>query len=326
MSDNATDSVPSVEETTKPSAKGLTMDQAAEKFKGLFGPKSEEKAEPAGESQDETPAEGDEQAEDDPLAQEEQAEQPSYKVRVDGEEMDVPLDELLRGYSRTADYTRKTQAVAEQRKTLEAELEQARAERNQYEQALQWAKGQLESQKQDEPDWERLLNEDPIEYVKRKEAWRDRKEQLAAVQAEQRRIQEQKQQEFAVALQKKVEEESRKLNDLIPDWRDSKKAEADKARLLEYGLKLGFTQQELTQVYDHRAVLMLHKARLYDELMAKGKQKLSEAPVKSPATARPGSPANRQVNKELDSARSRLKTSGRVTDAQAVLERMFASR
>jgi hypothetical protein len=38
------------------------------------------------------------------------------RVRADGEDLDVPLSEVLAGYSRTADYTRKTQALAEQQR------------------------------------------------------------------------------------------------------------------------------------------------------------------------------------------------------------------
>src|SRR6056297_3425891 len=50
----------------------------------------------------------------------------TYTVRVDGEEVEVSLDELLSGYSRTQDYTRKTMALADQRKSLESELNQIR--------------------------------------------------------------------------------------------------------------------------------------------------------------------------------------------------------
>jgi len=41
------------------------------------------------------------------------------KVVVDGEEIEVPVAELLGGYSRTADYTRKSQQLAAQRQELQ---------------------------------------------------------------------------------------------------------------------------------------------------------------------------------------------------------------
>ena len=49
------------------------------------------------------------------------------RVRVDGEELEVPLREALQGYSRTADYTRKTQALAQQRQSNEYALALQRA-------------------------------------------------------------------------------------------------------------------------------------------------------------------------------------------------------
>jgi hypothetical protein len=42
------------------------------------------------------------------------------KVKVDGAEDDVTVDELIKGYQRQSDYTRKTQELAQQRQELEA--------------------------------------------------------------------------------------------------------------------------------------------------------------------------------------------------------------
>ena len=41
------------------------------------------------------------------------------KVKVDGQELDVPVKEALSGYQRQADYTRKTQELAAQRESLQ---------------------------------------------------------------------------------------------------------------------------------------------------------------------------------------------------------------
>lgn len=49
------------------------------------------------------------------------------RVKVDGEEHEVPLSEALQGYSRTADYTRKTQELAAQRQQAEYALTLQRA-------------------------------------------------------------------------------------------------------------------------------------------------------------------------------------------------------
>lgn len=48
----------------------------------------------------------------------------TYVVKVDGEEIEVTLDEALQGYQRDADYRRKTQALAEQRRQFEQEQQE----------------------------------------------------------------------------------------------------------------------------------------------------------------------------------------------------------
>lgn len=68
-------------------------------------------------SEDENPEEDEQPTEDDETGTDE-AELPKYTVKVNGEEKEVPLDELLAGYLRQSDYTRKTQELAEQRKAL----------------------------------------------------------------------------------------------------------------------------------------------------------------------------------------------------------------
>ena len=57
-------------------------------------------------------------------------------VKVDGEQLEVPLREVLQGYSRTADYTRKTQEVAEKAKQAEYALAVQRALQAQPEETL----------------------------------------------------------------------------------------------------------------------------------------------------------------------------------------------
>ena len=72
-----------------------------------------------------------EQSEED--GESEEQDQPThFTVKVDGKEVEVTLDELQKGYSRTQDYTRKTQQIAEIRKQVEVETEAVRAERAEY--------------------------------------------------------------------------------------------------------------------------------------------------------------------------------------------------
>jgi hypothetical protein len=76
-------------------------------------------------------------------------ESPKYRVKANGEELEVSLDELLNGYSRTADYQKKTQSLAEQRKAVEAErgkIEETARVRDTYAQRLKVIEQLLQQQ------------------------------------------------------------------------------------------------------------------------------------------------------------------------------------
>lgn len=242
-----------------------------------------------------------------------------FTVKVDGKEVEVTLDELQKGYSRTQDYTRKTQQVAEARKAAEAELQAVRAEREQYAQLLGALSEQVKAAAEPQIDWDRLYREDPIEYVRQREVMRENKEKAAAIQAEQQRLAEIAQQEQMQQFQAVKAKEAQALIEAIPSWKDPAKAKAEKAMLVEFGQKMGFTPQELGNIYDHRVVLALRKAALYDQMQAK-RQGIKPVTNNGPKPAKPG--AAGRVSQMSDSVRAkqRLAKTGRVEDAASAIE------
>jgi hypothetical protein len=265
-------------------------------------------------SSDETDGEQSELEED---TQEEDKPQ-VFTVKVDGKEIEVTLDELQKGYSRTQDYTRKTQQVAEARKAAEAELQAVRAEREQYAQLLGALSEQVKVAAEPQIDWDRLYREDPIEYVRQREVMRENKEKAAAIQAEQQRLAEIAQQEQMQRLQAVKAKEAQALIEAIPSWKDPAKAKAEKAMLVELGQKMGFTPEELGNIYDHRVVLALRKAALYDQMQAK-RQGIKPVTNNGPKPAKPG--AAGRVSQMSDSVRAkqRLAKTGRVEDAASAI-------
>jgi hypothetical protein len=276
-----------------------------------------EASESSDESEEQT--EGEEEAEEAP--------QPAktFRVKVDGEEVDVPLDELLKGYSRTADYTRKTQAIAEARKQAEAEAALAREERQRYAQTLEALDASLKSLQPPEVDWDRLYQENPVEWVRQRELVRTRQEQAAWVQSQKQALVEKQQQEERIEAEKTLESERSKLLEALPEWRDADKARAEKAKIVSYATeKLGFSVEEISDIYDARAVLALRKAMMFDEMMSKRDQlrpKIMQKakPMKAGAAQAP------QSSKVVASkaALSRLANSGSTRDAAAVFEQFI---
>jgi hypothetical protein len=245
----------------------------------------------------------------------EQQEQPQvFSVKVDGKEVEVTLDELQKGYSRTQDYTRKTQQIAEARKQTEVELQAVRAEREQYAQLLSALESQVQQVAQPNIDWDRLYQEDPIEWVRQREVMRDNQERAAAIQSEQQRLNQLSQQEQTQFMQQKLQQEQEALLAAIPDWKDAKKAQAEKALLVEFGQKIGFTPDELKNVVDHRAVLMLRKAALYDQMMSK-RGNIKPVTNNGPRPAKPGAAGRVSNSTDAVRAQQRVAKTGRVDDA-----------
>ncbi len=253
----------------------------------------------------------------------EEEEQPQvFTVKVDGKEVEVTLDELQKGYSRTQDYTRKTQQIAEVRKQTEAELQEVRAEREQYAQLLGALQAQVQQAAQPQVDWDRLYQEDPIEWVRQREVMRENQEKAAAIQSEQQRLAQLSQQEQAQQRQALLAQEQEALVAAIPEWKDAKKAQAEKAMLVQFGQKIGFTPDDLKNVVDHRAVVMLRKAALYDQMMSKRGQ-IKPVTNNGPRPAKPGAAGRVSSNTEAMRAQQRLAKTGRVDDAADAIYKLL---
>jgi myosin heavy subunit len=320
----------------------MSVREAAQAFEALLADESGEQApEKAQAETDEVEASGDVEAEAgeqgevpeevEASSESEESEEskqpdepPTFTVKIDGKEEAVPLDELLKGYQRTADYTRKTQALAEQRKAAEAELNAVREERATYSQLLTALQQQLQQQQESPVDMERLYREDPIEWVRQTELARQRSEKLAASQAELQRLNTLQQQEVQRAMQARLKEEASLLVSAIPEWRDEKTAKAEKSALIDFGVKEGFTPDDLKGVVDHRVVKVLRKAMMFDQIMSKQQSIKPNVVAPKAKTVAPGNPqaAKVQVN-EITRARQRLAKTGSVKDAARLFEQFL---
>jgi len=250
--------------------------------------------------------------------QEEQEQPQTFTVKVDGKEVSVTLDELQKGYSRTQDYTRKTQQIAEVRKQVEQETYAVRAEREQYAQLLGALQTQLQSS-EPQIDLERLYQEDPIEWVRQNEVMRQRQEKLGAIQSEQQRLSQVAQYEQQRAMEAQLASQQEALLAALPEWKDSKKAKAEKALVIESAKAAGFSDEDLKSVYDHRLVLLLRKAALFDQMVSK-RQGIKPVVNNGPRPAKPGAAGRVSTTTESMRAKQRLAKTGRVDDAASAIE------
>ena len=247
-----------------------------------------------------------------------EADQPqTFTVKVDGKDVTVTLEELQKGYSRTQDYTRKTQQIAEVRKQVEAETQAVRAERAQYAQLLGALQAQLQAT-EPQVDLDRLYQEDPIEWVRQKEVLRERQEKAMAIQSEQQRLAQLQQAEQQRATEEYLLQQKDALLAALPEWKDPKKAKAEKALVVESAKAAGFSEDDLKNVYDHRLVLLLRKAGLYDQMMSK-RQGIKPVVSNGPRPAKPGAAGRVSTTTEATRAKQRLAKTGRIDDAASAI-------
>jgi hypothetical protein len=263
---------------------------------------------------EETPEEQSEEEEE----PEEQEQQQTFTVKVDGKKVSVTLDELQNGYQRFSDYSRKTQQIAEVRKQVEQETQAIRTEREQYAQLLGALQSQLQSS-EPQIDLERLYHEDPIEWVRQKEVMRERQEKLGAIQSEQQRLSQVAQYEQQRAMEAQFASQQEALLAALPEWKDSKRAKAEKALVIESAKAAGFSDEDLKSVYDHRLVLLLRKAALFDQMVSK-RQGIKPVVNNGPRTAKPGAAGRVSTTTESVRAKQRLAKTGRIDDAASAIE------
>ena len=276
---------------------------------------SEEESSGVEDAPDEETAE--EQSEEDEESEEQEQPQ-TFTVKLDGKEVSVTLDELQKGYSRTQDYTRKTQQIAEVRKQVEQETQAVRAERQQYAQLLGALQAQLQAT-EPQVDLDRLYHEDPIEWVRQKEVMWERQEKAYAIQAVQQRLSQLSQYEQQRAMEETLSSQKDALLAALPTWKDPKTARAEKALVVESAKAAGFSEEDLKSVYDHRLVLLLRKAGLYDQMVSK-RQGIKPVVNNGPRPAKPGAAGRVSTTTESTRAKQRLAKTGRIDDAVSAIE------
>ena len=306
-----------MENTNPQGSESLDVNQAASAFEGMMG-ESEEAEQGQTEGQLE-----DQQETDEVEYSEEEEPKPRYKVKASGEEVEVELDELIKGYQQGADYTKKSQALAEQRKALEAErnhLEYVKQERQAYAQKLQALDSFLSQQNQG-VNLDVLKETDPIGYAVAVAEQSQREKQLAVVRNEQQRLAQQQQSEHHASLQNHLRQESEKLTSLIPELA-TPQGDAVRKQIRDYAKSVGWSDQELSQLYDSRAVVTLYNGMKYQQLQ-KSKPEVNKKLQAAPKMMRSGTSAPPTKSSSDKQAMQRLRETGKVSDAAKAFERFL---
>lgn len=317
---------------TPVSGGGNTLTAAAKAMEGLLFPTEAPEADPtppatpglqdtdsppapedATEPADAPPAPAEETDEAEPTPEPARA----RKLRMpDGTEAEVTEDEAYLGYLRQADYTRKTQLAAEERKAAAAERQQARDARAQYAAHLDAMKTAMDAMVPKEPDWGSLRARlTPEQYADALTQWDTFKKNRATLEAERVRVAKETVDDTRAELERVIADEEEKLYNAIPEWRDAAKREPEQKALLEWLRGKGWDDDRIGQIVDHRLIVSFRDAMRWEQLQAKKPAaRAARPPIR---TVAPGTtpPAPRKPADAADQARAKLAKSGKIDDA-----------
>jgi len=328
-------------ESVAPMPKSRNVNETAEHLKTLLNTEASKTQETASE---ESTKDGndletniEDTFEDDELIDQVEAEETTnsneelYKLTVNGQEVEVTLDELRKGYSRQQDYTQKTEKLSQDRKSVDQlkndftrQSEEAKIKRDQYEKQLQVLSEQLKASEK-KVDLDKLYENDPAEYVRVKAEQDRQKELLNSAIQEKERIQAEKQEEYNRTYSNYLEQQRELLSKKLPIYADKDKGPEFVKNLTNFAKEIGYSDQEISQLVDHRAVMMLANAYRYDKLKkANLKNKKVTKVSKVISSSSPKVQDDSDVVKRMNSKKATLKKTGKVADAVSILEQMYS--
>lgn len=313
MDDQAPEAVESVEERL--AARYSQQEQPEE-------PQEQPQQQEAPEEAQEEAPEVKEATEQEDILSPEQLAHYKVKVKIDGEEKEIPLEEARLGYMRQEDYSRKTQELAKQRDELPKKVkEEVQKHAQEYQQNVRMfyqAVATLADSELVNTDWNKLAVEDPAEFVKRTHRKTQFENVLKAAQQEIKKHEEAIQQERQEAIAQAIAQAKEELPKAIPNWSNDLYVKVLKSGMDHYG----FTKEEVEGVVDHRMIKVLHDAMQFRSLKDKKSlvdKKVAEVPkVLTPGTQQSKSLVNSEREKELKKA---VRKSGGSMDAMAELLR-----
>ena len=214
------------------------------------------------------------------------------------------IKEWKEGSLRQSDYTKKTQALSEEKKAFEAEKESVSAQLEKIKEQAAMLEVLIEEENLTDEEWAELREYDPSEYLEKKEKQDKRKSALEAIKA--KNSTPQYSQEYIQAEQAKIFEAN-------PDWltkdgKLSEKATKDLKMVNDYLDTIGYSpekRQNMVSAAEWRMVLDAAKNVSKSEKTEVIKKKLKKAPTVTKSRGK--TPTLSRGEQELRSARKAAK-------------------
>ena len=274
---------------------------------------------------------------------EEEQKEPETNKQVEGDDIEIPLDrleaiqlevtvkgddgkdvaekptikELREGYMRQKDYSRKTAELARQREEVAEKTRQGiETERSQYLkdlQTLQQTFIETTAPELKDVNWNHLAANDPAEYVRLRNRADQISQVLQGLRVKQQAIETKTKADQSQILKKIAQEAIKVLESDIPGWNDTLYQ-----TLMKSGEAVGYKTDEVAQWVDPRAIKLLHKAYLYDQLKAEKPPEKKTAVAPKVIKAGVAQDTSKAQQREVE-AFKKLQSSGSISDAADVI-------
>ena len=196
-------------------------------------------------------------------------EPPRYTVKLDGKEVEVTLDELRNGYQRQADYTAKTQALADRQRELSARTQRWDSAIQQGETLVSVLANEFQAEFNG-INWTELAQNDPAQWALKTQQRNERLGKLQQAFAVLQQTKQAKTAEDETSEAQRLTEEESNLLSKIPEWKNATKRAEEAAALSSWMIEQGYSREDLQALNKgrHLDVVVARKAMLYDRLMS----------------------------------------------------------
>ena len=259
-------------------------------------------------------------SDDEDLIEEPSQEEPElYSVKVDGQERQVTLDDLKQGYSGQKYVQQGMQDVANKRKEAEDVYEALNNERQQLAQIYQQLQNGGVAQPPSKPTKEQF-EADPIGYMQENLAYEEKKAEYDKQMAQLENVSQQNSEAQQHARQAFLQEQMQILQKDIPEFSDEKTASKLKNNLVRIGMKhYGYSNAEIEQITDARAIKVLNDARKYQDIKA-GKSKAEVKTKGKKPVVKPGAKKMATPDAKIRSRQqAKLRETGSLEDAVGLI-------
>lgn len=299
---------------------GASVNSAAEKLRGVLSEPSEptdsqpvdqstQEAEQSAPESEATQPETLEQSDTEAPSRRRKAKLGDREIEFEILSDDVDPDLIPKGLMMENDYRQKTMSLSEEKKALESKKSELDNYLSELSDMLM-----MEAEQLDSDEMKELKELDPDQYWKKFEETKSKAEKFKT-------LKEKRNAEILEQQKQLVQKEAERYTQLIPEWLDESTKQKDTEKMVSFLANNGFTQDEISTVYDARTMAVIRKAALFDEI---SKQDIAAKRVQTPPkSAKPSAAIGKAEKTARQKAMDRLKKTGKVNDAQAAIKNLI---